>query len=156
MCANSLSSLLPPTPTPPHTLPTQAQQIRLTELKAELASERACADAAVAAAADAAEEAAHARAALEAHVTELLARTDECAQLKRVVAALTGEEEGEESGKRGGVPSLPSAPTGDTRAAAHAARMASAAADLDAERLAAQMLKEAQEEAADGSGSDVF
>lgn len=139
----------PPTPLVPLLFPlSQAQNHRLTVLKAELDAERTRADAAEAAAADARGDAANARAALEAHVAELLARTEEVAALKEAVAALGGGGGGRESGGGdGGGDALPAAPRSDTRAAAHARRMEDAAKDIEVNRLAAAMLAEAEEEA---------
>lgn len=118
-----------------------ALERRLVELKAELEAERARADAADAAAAGARSDAADARAALEAHVAELLARTDEVKALKGIIEDLTGKA-GSGSGSDADLPSPPRRP---------ADRRAAAAADLATDRLAAEMLARAEEEAKGGS-----
>ena len=124
------------------------------------------------------EERDNARAALAAHVAELVERSEECSGLRSAVEELTralgerggGGGEGKGSDNGGGEASgsdaaddeggndddggLPSAPKGDTRAAVRDARMARDLSSLEAEKLAAEMISAAEEER--GGGGDDF
>ena len=191
-----------------HTLKKKKKQIlvrKLVDLKSQLDDARSLAAAAEDArrAAEGAveemrEERDNARAALSAHVAELVERGEELAGLRSAVEELTralgakGEEEEEEGARRGaggggggggkgrggrrggkngvgeasgsgadnnnsdddddGDGGLPSAPRGDTRAAARDARMARDLASLEAEKLAAEMISAAEEESRGGGG----